>query len=343
MEIGKTARVAVTKKNQQGFFEIRMESIGGLGANVAGKILAEAGVLGMGLNGSNFSSYGSEKKGAPVKAHVRLCEPETPIRNNSPIENPHILAIFHEALIKTVPVLQGVGPESVVILNTTKSSTEAREMLKFHGGYLGCLDAMGIAMVENSRANIPMLGAICKASGFLDPDALRGTIKNVFGRKYPQSVPGNLKAFDRGYHEVKIEHFPPDERYPYQPFVRNPSRLGYLNQPMGGIVVSAGASKEKDLSPSRTGFIPVLDLETCTHCGECDYACPDYCFVWEKGVTKTGKEAIFLRGIDYQYCKGGLQCVWICKPKALSIGKESDYDVEGITVPHPFRREKLTK
>ena len=125
MEIGKTARVAVTKKNQQGFFEIRMESIGGLGANVAGKILAEAGVLGMGLNGSNFSSYGSEKKGAPVKAHVRLCEPETPIRNNSPIENPHILAIFHEALIKTVPVLQGVGPESVVILNTTKSSSEA--------------------------------------------------------------------------------------------------------------------------------------------------------------------------------------------------------------------------
>ena len=335
----KTPHITIPRKNKEGAFEIRMESIGGLGANVAGKILAEAGVLGMGLNGSNFSSYGSEKKGSPVKAHVRLCDPDIPIRTNSPIENPHILAIFHEALIKTVPVLQGVGPESTVLLNTTKTTAQARELLKLHGGYIGCVDALNIAIEEKSRVNIPMLGAICKASGFFNPDTLRDAIKTIFGRKYPQTVPGNLKGFDRGYEEVKIEFFPPDERYPYQPFLRNPSRLGYMNQPIGGVVVSAGITREKDLSPSRVGYIPILDLDTCTHCGECDYACPDYCFVWEKGVTKTGKEAIFLRGIDYNYCKGCLQCVWICKPKAISIGKESDYNVDKLTLPHPFRKK----
>lgn len=36
--------------NELGYYEIRLESIGGLGANVAGKILAEAGVVGSGLN-----------------------------------------------------------------------------------------------------------------------------------------------------------------------------------------------------------------------------------------------------------------------------------------------------
>ena len=36
------------QKNEQGFFEIRLESIGGLGANLAGKMLAEAGVFGVG-------------------------------------------------------------------------------------------------------------------------------------------------------------------------------------------------------------------------------------------------------------------------------------------------------
>jgi len=41
MERGKTTSVIIPKKSQQGFFEIRMESIGGLGANVAGKILAD--------------------------------------------------------------------------------------------------------------------------------------------------------------------------------------------------------------------------------------------------------------------------------------------------------------
>src|SRR5512146_1287107 len=91
-------------KNDLGFFEIRMESIGGLGANVAGKILTEAAILGMGMNGAGFASYGSEKKGTPVKAFVRLCEAGDKVRVNSPVEEPRVLAICHEALAKTVPV-----------------------------------------------------------------------------------------------------------------------------------------------------------------------------------------------------------------------------------------------
>src|SRR5690606_40042546 len=86
------------KKNELGFYEIRLESIGGLGANLAGKMLAEAGVLGLGLNGSNFSSYGSEKKGTPVKSFVRFSDPDVEIRDHSPIEQPHVIGVFHEAL-----------------------------------------------------------------------------------------------------------------------------------------------------------------------------------------------------------------------------------------------------
>ncbi|MDF2608176.1 MAG: pyruvate/ketoisovalerate oxidoreductase, gamma subunit, partial [Bacillales bacterium] len=92
------------KKNRLGFYEIRLESIGGLGANLAGKMLAEAGVLGLGLNGSNFSSYGSEKKGSPVKSFVRFCDPEVEIRDHSPVEEPHVIGVFHEALYKMVDV-----------------------------------------------------------------------------------------------------------------------------------------------------------------------------------------------------------------------------------------------
>lgn len=58
----------LTRTNRLGFFEIRLESIGGLGANLAGKMLAETGVLGLGLNASNFSSYGSEKRELRLKA-----------------------------------------------------------------------------------------------------------------------------------------------------------------------------------------------------------------------------------------------------------------------------------
>lgn len=47
------------------YFEIRLESLGGLGANLCGKMLGELGVKYLGLNGAAFSSYGSEKRGSP--------------------------------------------------------------------------------------------------------------------------------------------------------------------------------------------------------------------------------------------------------------------------------------
>src|SRR4030067_3067962 len=104
----KTA-IKLPVNNDLGFFEIRMESIGGLGANVAGKILTEAAIIGMGLNGAGFASYGSEKKGTPVKAFVRVCEVGHQVRINSPVEEPHVLAIFHEAPVKSATVTAGVA------------------------------------------------------------------------------------------------------------------------------------------------------------------------------------------------------------------------------------------
>ena len=49
--------------NENGSYEIRLESIGGLGANLCGKMLGELGALSLSLNSLSFSSYGSEKRG----------------------------------------------------------------------------------------------------------------------------------------------------------------------------------------------------------------------------------------------------------------------------------------
>ena len=105
---------------------------------------------------------------------------------------------------------------------------------------------------------------------------------------------------------------------------------------MGGAIHSVGNMRFKDLSTSRTGTIPVFVVEKCTHCGECDLACPDYCFVWEKGEDpKTKKMWMNLVGIDYQFCKGCMRCVEVCKFGALLAAKEADHDVEKITVKLP--------
>ncbi len=321
-------------KNDLGFFEIRMESIGGLGANVAGKILTEAAILGMGLNGAGFASYGSEKKGTPVKAYVRLCEADHQVRVNSPIEEPHVLAIFHEALAKSVPVTAGAVPgKTTVLLNTRKTPDGARDFLRLEGGMVGTVDAMEVAMATGSRVNMVMMGAICRAAGFFEWKALEEAVQEAFGKKYPALMKGNLEALRRGRDEVKIKEIPVDGKYPARPFRREEPRLGYENAPMGGTIYEVGNMRFKDLSTSRTGMIPLFLMDKCTRCGECDITCPDYCFVWERGKDpKTGKDGMVLLGIDYQYCKGCLRCTHICKFGALVPAKEAEQDMDAITV-----------
>ena len=336
MAKAKTA-VRLPVKNDLGFFEIRLESIGGLGANVAGKILTEAAILGMGLNGAGFASYGSEKKGSPVKAFIRLCEADNKVRVNSPIEEPHVLAIFHEALVKSVPVTSGAVPgKTTVILNTRRSPGEARDFLKLAGGRVGAVDAMEIALATHSRVNMVMIGAIARATGFLDMKSIVSAVEDAFGRKYKALMKGNLEALQRGHDEVRFEEIPEDGKYRFAPFRREQPKLGYENAPIGGAIYSVGNMRFKDLSTSRTGIIPLFVVDKCTRSGECDLSCPDYCFVWEKGEDpKTKKEGMVLLGIDYQFCKGCMRCVEVCKFGALVAAKEADHDVEKITVPLP--------
>lgn len=321
-----SASACLPRKNEAGYYEIRMESIGGLGANLAGKILAEAGILEQGLNGSAFSSYGSEKKGTPVKAFIRFCDPEAEVRINSPIEEPHLLAVFHENLIKLPSALDGVSGGTALVINSKKSPEDTYGLLERDVKIIATVDALGIAIEEKVKLNTVMLGAVVRVSGFLSKEALIETIKKTFSKKYPKLVDPNIRAFGRGYDEVKIKEYDIDESSAAIPLLRTAPKLGYLNAPQGGLIVNPGNSRLKDLSASREGFIPVLDKAKCANCGECDMTCPDFCFIWERGVAKTGKPAQVLVGINYQYCKGCMRCVEICKPGALSLQKEAQVD-----------------
>jgi len=220
-------------------------------------------------------------------------------------------------------VLQGIKEDAAVIVNTRRSPDEVRDLIRLHTGTLFCVDALKIAMEEKVRINTTLLGTVARAMEFMDKEALKDAIRRTFQVKYPKLVEGNLRAFDRGYEEVQIKTFPPDGKYPYQPYHRVEPKFGYLTAPLGGVLVTPGNTAEKDLSASREGFIPVLDKEKCVHCAECDATCPDQCFVWVRQTDEDGKEKQFLDRIEYKYCKGCLRCILVCKPEALTAVRET--------------------
>jgi pyruvate ferredoxin oxidoreductase gamma subunit len=317
--------------DKDGFFGIRFESIGGLGAHLAGKILAEAGVLHQGLNGSHFSSYGSEKKGTPVKSFVRFCPGDQEVRTSSPIENPQVVAVFHEALAQSIDVAAGLDPTGTLIVNTRKAPDEIRNTLGLRSGTVAVLDALEIAVEEKTRVNTAMLGAVARVCPFLDADAIKETIRESFSARYAHLVDANLRTFDRGYRELRQMTSAPARGDPGRPVQRAAPAFGYLDAPIGGAILDAGNSIVKNLSISRQGFLPDWDPDTCIHCGICDIVCPDLCFAWTE--DEDGDPAVRLLGIDYNYCKGCLKCVDACPTGSLTELREEDGWADAHRVP----------
>lgn len=328
-------QIVLPNKNEFGYYEIRLESIGGLGANLCGKMLGELGANYMDLNAASFSSYGSEKRGSPVKAFIRYSEKDTEIGINSPVETPHILGLFHEAMIGKSAVTAGVTEETKIVINTDASPEDIRNKLKLYAGTVYCVDALKIAMESKTRVNMVMLGAIAKVSGFIPLEAALDIARETIGKKYPALLEANLTGIRRGYEEHTSKHFSPD-KFEYVSYQEPQNEWGYINAPIGGINTSFGSTVSNDLSPSREGYIPLFIQERCINCGLCDSTCPDMVFQFARGEYK-GKETMVNMGLDYHHCKGCMRCVDVCPTNALVMGVEREHP----NPEHAMRNQEL--
>lgn len=314
--------------NESGYYEIRLESIGGLGANLCGKMLGELGVRILDCNSASFSSYGSEKTGTPVKAYIRYCAKEKEIRVHSPVEHPHLLGVFHEALLKDPSVCKGCTEDTVMVINTPSGGK-----LCVSGKNLYVIDAQRIAMETHSRINVVMLGAIAKAAGFIKLEDVWQICRETVGMKYPDMLEANLEGIRRGYEELQYAGGKEKSQTSQIEKSGDIPKWGYKTAPIGGINPLCGNSVIADLSPSRQGYIPIFIPEKCINCGMCDSTCPDMVFQFAKGIYK-GREMMVNRGLDYYHCKGCLRCVAVCPTHALVRGLEADYPQKPYFLPN---------
>lgn len=324
------------------YYEIRLESIGGLGANLCGKMLGELGLKYLGLNSSSFSSYGSEKTGTPVKGYIRYCRNDKELRLHSPVTEPDLLIIFHQALISDESIWKGCSGETCVIFALEGD----QESLPNYPGILYGLNAQKIAMETHSRINVVMLGAALKVMGIQNSEAGEKICQDTLGSKYPDALAGNLAGLRRGYEEVrrlgererkdtetKGSSNAEGEQECWKTQEGKQTIWGYTNAPVGGVNPRFGSSVSVDLSPSRQGYFPIFRKEKCINCGLCHSTCPDMVFQFAKGEYKD-REMMINQGLDYYHCKGCLRCVEICPVGALVQGVETEHPTKEYFLPN---------
>lgn len=296
---------------------IRFESIGGWGAHLAAQLLAESLVLRQGWNAAQFSSYGSEKKGSPVRSFIRVDRADQPIRVTGPVDQPDVLVVFHERLLERPATLAGWHEGTVVVVNALADSDMTARLPR---GPAWVVEASAIADQEKTRLNTAILGTVARACPWMNAEELAETLRAAFAGKSAKLAEANVRTFWRGHREARSIEGTMSASQP----AAVPQRWGYLTQPMGGVVLEPGNTMGNDLSLSRQGWAPRWRAEQCTHCGLCDLVCPDYCFSWVTEEVQ-GVERVRLKGIDYRYCKGCLRCIETCPSEALTKEREGDW------------------
>ena len=263
--------------------EIRFHGRGGQGAVTASRVLAIAAFL-EGNHSQSIPMYGTERRGAPVTAFVRIGEKSRMIR--SLVHEPDYVVVLDPLLRNTVNVTEGMKPGGTIVIN----STTPPEDIEFTSQYkIATVDATKVALETIGRpiTNTAILGAFAKGTGEVKLESLIRAVKMEMSGRMADT---NARAVELAYNQTLIG--------------KN-KVVAELRK-----VPQAPANSRADW---RT-FRPVVDKGRCTGCRICWTFCPEHSIdmVEEKSA------------INYTYCKGCGICAEECPAKAITMEMESE-------------------
>ena len=177
--------------------EVRWHGRGGQGAVTSVELLAIA-AIGTGKYAQGFPSFGPERRGAPVAAFSRIDDKQIKVRSG--IYKPDVVIVLDASLIGMENVTDGLKPDGILIVNTSKTPEEIKKALNF-GGTVATVDGTGIARKEMGVpiANTTMIGALIKMTKVMKLDDMNDAIAHRFGRIAQK----NLASMKRAYDEIK--------------------------------------------------------------------------------------------------------------------------------------------
>jgi len=225
--------------------DIRLHGRGGQGAVTASRLLATAAFL-EDKHSQSIPMYGTERRGAPVTAFVRIGEKNKMVR--SLIHEPDYVVVLDPLLRKTVNITDGLKDDGMLILNSSVAPREIELLKPFK---VATVDATGIALKTLGRpiTNTAILGAFAKATGEIRFESIIEAVKQQWKGRLGEV---NVKAVEAAY-EVTV---------------------------VGDPKIVTEVVREKTPAGSRADwrtFRPVVDTEKCTGCRMCWVYCPEHC------------------------------------------------------------------
>jgi 2-oxoacid:acceptor oxidoreductase gamma subunit (pyruvate/2-ketoisovalerate family) len=185
---------------KENLIEVRFHGRGGQGAWTASLLLAQAGLREQKYIQS-FPAFGPERAGAPITSFTRINN--EPINIHSSVYEPDIVVVLDPTLLGP-SVVEGMKPETKIVVNTDQPPQEIRESLTIEGGKIYVLDATSLALkiLKRPITNTAMLGAVVKVTGIVELNSLLAVAEERFSGRIAEL---NLELIKTAYQEVSEE------------------------------------------------------------------------------------------------------------------------------------------
>lgn len=299
-------------------YRIRLHGRGGQGIKMASRVLGTA-FFRAGYTVQDAPKYGAERRGAPIFSTVRAArcssDQREVINERGVINLPDLVVVADDTLlaIPAAGTLQGLGPASVVLVNSRESAATWRHRLG-----LDCtLLTLPAGDEVEDRAELPYIGATCTGAaacllGVIERDVLEQAVEEELADLGPAVVAKNresaLAAFDamaaqRGIVQEGIPISAGNYRSP--DWIKLPFEDARISAPD---IHTAANSMQVRTGLWRT-LRPVIDYD---HCNKCWWVCSTLCP--DNAIEVTDDTPV----IDYDHCKGCMVCVGVCPPHAIS-------------------------
>ena len=142
-----------------------------------------------------FPSFGAERIGAPVQAFVRIDDKKIRVRED--VRHPNYLIVQDQYLLDSVPVLDGLKPDGLVLINAEKRPEELGLKTSATVETIPATE-IAIEIIGRPIPNAIMIGAFCSLTGLVSLEAVQYAIME----KFPGSVgKNNVAALERA-HEI---------------------------------------------------------------------------------------------------------------------------------------------
>lgn len=183
-------------------FEIRVHGLGGQGAVTLCTWVARAGYS-VGRRVQAFPFFGAERRGAPVKAFVRI--DDRPIDLRSQVYHPDLLVVMSPDLAG-LALAEGISTEGRLLVNAGPDLAD-RFAQRFSRD-VHYIDATGISLDLGLEfdgmpmVNLPLLGTLLQQSSAAPLEAALDIVREVAGKR--GDVEQYQKAVAEGWQGVRV-------------------------------------------------------------------------------------------------------------------------------------------